>query len=442
MAPVLDAEVEVGAELAREGADQARAQPVATRHRPARHRVGDLHRDDLRAVVATGETDDERMTRWVDATEHAGAAELPTVGADDDAYLIYTSGSTGRPKGIVHTHRSGWAYASSAVAVHGLRHDDRIAGMCPLHFDMSTLELYAAPMIGARVVVVGDAMMRLFLAEFTELCERESVTVWYSVPFFLRQLTDRGALDQRDLRALRLLIYAGEPFPPGALSELMAALPDAEVWNAYGPAETNVVTAHCVRHVDADQDSVPIGTPWPSTHVRLVAEDGSEVTGPGTGELVASSPTVMREYWKLPDLTAERLTPDADRPAWYATGDVVERDGDGLLWYRGRRDHQVKVRGVRLELEAIEAALTDAPGVAHAVAAAVGSSHDAPAIVAAVVARSGADVDVAELRRWCGRRLPAAAVPQSIAVWTSFPSTASGKIDRSSVRTRLDRETV
>ncbi len=393
--------------------------------------------DELRCVIATGRTEDARIIPWDAAVAEDFGGDLPKVHPDDVAYLIYTSGSTGGPKGIVHTHRSGRTYADMAVATYGLRHDDRVAGMCPLHFDMSTLELYAAPLVGACVVVVGEPLMRMFLAEFTELCESERVTVWYTVPYFLRQLTERGALDRYDLSQLRMIMYGGEPYPPGALRELMAAIPHAEYWNVYGPAEVNACTNHVVEEPPADGLATPIGRPWSVADLRIVDESGNDVPDGVAGELLVSATTVMREYWRRPDLTAERLTPRPDGPPWYATGDIVERDPTGVLWFRGRRDHQVKVRGVRLELEAIEAILTDAPGVAHAVACTVGRSGDAASIAAAVVAVDGATVDTNAVRRWCSSRLPSVAVPQHIHVRPGFPSTASGKIDRASVRAEL-----
>jgi acyl-CoA synthetase (AMP-forming)/AMP-acid ligase II len=223
----------------------------------------------------------------------------------------------------------------------------------------------------------------------------------------------------------------------------MHLVPHAEIWNVYGPAETNAVTTHVVTAPPSGDGHVPIGRPWPTTEIRLIDIDGRDVHGPGTGELWLSSTHVMREYWQRPELTAERLTPRADGPSWYATGDIVELDDDGMLWYRGRVDHQVKVRGVRLELEAIESVLDEAPGVAHAVAGVTGTSAEASAVVAAIVARDGEEVDVGAVQRWCRGRLSVAAVPESIVEWSSFPSTASGKIDRSAVRSALlDQEVV
>jgi amino acid adenylation domain-containing protein len=388
----------------------------------------------LDCVIVTGETTDPRTIAWDDVIndEQLDDVGLPGIDPDDTAYIIFTSGSTGRPKGIEHTHRSGLAYALAAVEAHGVTSEDRVAGMSPLHFDMSTFELYAAPLAGACVVIMSEAVLR-FPASFTERSEREGVTIWYTVPFLLRQVTDRGALDRRDLSTLRSIMYAGEPYPAGALGSLINALGHVRITNVYGPAEVNECTFHVVDR-SRPVDEQPIGRPWKVAELRIVDEWGVEVAPGQPGELEVSATTVMRGYWKRPELTALVLRERTDGPPWYATGDIVVRDDDGMLWFRGRRDHQVKIRGVRLELEAVESVLADAPGVAHAVAAPSGPHGDADQVIAAVVPLAGVCLDLDEVRQWCRERLPSVAVPHHISIWSEFPATPSGKIDRVRVR--------
>ena len=390
----------------------------------------------LATVVATQATSDGRVASWDAVTQRAASRQLPTIEPDDRAYIIYTSGSTGRPKGIVHTHRSALAYAVRAVAQYALTPDDRVAGMNPLHFDMSTLELYAAPLAGSTVVVMSEPHLQ-FPASLTERSAEHGVTVWYTVPFLLRSVVERGSLERRPLPSLRAVLYGGEPYPGASLRRLMAALPGVEVVNVYGPAEVNACTHHHIRAASDVLDDVPIGRPWDGAELRVVDDEGADVEPGQPGELWVSTPTVMSGYWELDELTTARLHPRAEAPAWYATGDIVVGDADGTLWFRGRRDHQVKVRGVRLELEAIEGVLTDAPGVVHAVAGPSGPSGDASHIVAAVVLRAGAARDTAALRQWCAARLPSVAVPRRIEFRCDMPTTPSGKIDRSAVRDAL-----
>jgi amino acid adenylation domain-containing protein len=395
----------------------------------------------LRLVVVDGPADDARSVTWDDVIAGDPLGEAAPIGPDAPAYIIYTSGSTGRPKGIVHTHASALAYAERAVAAHGLSALDRVAGMSPFHFDMSTLELYAAPLARSTVVVIGEAQLR-FPASFTARSQEERVTLWYSVPALFRQVVERGALESRDLRNLRLVMYGGEPYSGGALAELMQALPSVEIENIYGPAEVNECTNHRVVRPAELATEIPIGRPWEGVALRVVDDTGAVVPAGTPGELEVSAPTVMAGYWRRPDLDERALRPRAGAPAWYATGDVVVADEDGVYWFKGRRDHQVKVRGVRIELEAVESVLTDAPDVLHAVVAAIGEPGEASHLAAAVVLRDGAELDVAALRQFCIARLPALAVPREIVVRPAFPSTPTSKIDRRSVRHELVSEAV
>ncbi len=372
------------------------------------------------------------------------ASDCP-VGPDDPAYVIPTSGSTGRPKGIVHTHRSAVAYAEAAARTYELSTADRLANVASLHFDQSTFELYAAPLVGASVVVVPDAVLR-FPASVADLVEREQVTVWYSVPYVLRQLVTRGALPGRRL-ALRWILFGGEPYPPDELGELMALVPGARVSNVYGPAEVNQCTFH---HLDRPPDParpVPIGRAWSAAEVVVVDPDThppvvSPATGDArrTGELLVATPTMMRGYWGRPELTRSAIVeasfPGHTATRWYRTGDLVVEDG-GELVFAGRLDHQVKLRGQRVELEAVEAALCEVPGVRDAAAVVDRSTGGEPRLVGVVVTDHG--IDERAVRTALRAALPAAAVPEELAVTDVIPRSSNGKLDRAGVLSRLGR---
>lgn len=415
--------------------DAAVAAAIGDRRTFERFGLGDRSWPTIAIVAEPGDLTD-RERGWDEAVRRE-PAEVPSVAPDDPAYIIYTSGSTGVPKGIVHTHRSAMAYAALAVTEYGLTHQDRVAGMNPLHFDMSTLELYAAPLAAAAQVVMGELHMR-FPASFATRSSEHDVTVWYGVPFFFNQLAARGGLDRVDLTALRAVLYGGEPYPPGALAELLAVLPPVDVVNVYGPAEVNACTHfHFASAADlVGHDAVPIGRPWAGAAVTVRDEHGDAVTAGDQGELWVSAATAMRGYWRRDDLTADRTVARSGAPDWYRTGDVVV-ELDGQLVYLGRIDHQVKVRGVRIELEGVETVLTDAPGVAHAVAGPVGDGHELTHIAAAIIPEAGTEPDLAAITEWCSHRLPSVAVPAHITLADAFPSTASGKIDRRRVRADL-----
>ena len=370
------------------------------------------------------------------------------VHVDDSApaYIIYTSGSTGRPKGIVHSHRSALAYAATAADVYGLHRRDRLANIAGLHFDQSTFELYAAPLAGSAVVVVPDPVLR-FPASATALLESSRATVVYTVPSLLRQLSIRGALGERDLSRVRWVLFGGEAFPPGQLAELMGQLPAARFSNVYGPAEVNQCTFH---HVPQPPDrDVPIGRAWPGAAIEVVDADDLAAAVPAgrPGILMVRSETLMSEYWNRPNLTAasivERSDPRGVAERWFVTGDLVVERESGDLEFLGRVDNQVKVRGQRVELEAIDVALGDIEEVRTGIAVIGRTPTGDSAVVAVVVPASEQDERTSgdlgkSIMRQLAQRLPRVAVPVDVVVVSELPRTGTGKIDRTAAALLLD----
>ncbi len=406
--------------------------------------LADVLRDaDVAAIVSSADPrrlDDVTASGSAPAVVEPDALGSPAAPADVDpstpAYIVYTSGSTGKPKGIVHTHASALAYARRAVATYDLSSRDKLANIAPLHFDQSTFELWAAPLAGAAVVVVPDGVLR-FPASVSDLVARERATVWYSVPYAITQLVTRGAPDERDLTSLRWVLFGGESFPPAALSAAQRALPHARFSNVYGPAEVNQCTFH---HVDGPADSsaeVPIGRPWADTDVLLVDDDDRALDGAAEGELLVSSDTMMDGYWRRPELTAASISTRSETgPSrrWYRTGDLVRRHGDGTLVFLGRVDHQVKLRGHRIELEAIESVVNEVPGVAACAALVERGVEDR---LVALVSPASAAEDRVSILGLLRRRLPRYSVPADIVGVDTLPRSGIGKVDRAAAATVL-----
>ena len=353
---------------------------------------------------------------------------------DDLAYIIYTSGSTGTPKGIMHTHRSGLAYAELAAALYGLEPEDRLSGHPPLHSDMSTFDFFAGPLAGATTVLIPEEVTKL-PASLSQLMQDEALTVWYSVVSALVQLSARGVLAARDLSALRWVLFCGEPMPAKNLRALMQSLPSARFSNVYGPAEVNQCTYYHVPEAPRDDNlSVPIGRVWANTEELVIDEQGAAVTRGDVGELLIRSATMMRGYWNRPDLDARAFhrQPAAGGAAvHYRTGDLVRLQPDGNYLFLGRKDRQIKSRGHRVELDEVEAALASHAGVEEAAAYAVPDEEIGHRIGAAVVPAPDAVLDAAELRAHVRALLPPPAVPSSISLVATLPRTPTGKIDRS-----------
>jgi len=377
---------------------------------------------------------------WEGVTVPGPRIAPPSIDPSAPAYVLYTSGTTGIPKGILHSHRSARAFADGASAVYGLGPDDRVTNHAPLHFDLSTLDFFATAVGGGTTVILPEPHVRM-PASLSELLERERASVLYAVPLALTQLLLHGALDRRDLGALRWIIFAGEPFPPKHLAALMAALPGARFSNIYGPTETNGCTYH---HVDVPPDGapIPIGIPFPGTELRIVDVDDRPVDTGATGELLVRSDTRMVGYLGRPDLTAdatfEAVDPDGTPRAFHRTGDLVRAEADGVLHFLGRKDRQVKTRGHRVELDEVEAALLAHADVREAAAFVLPDGHGSHRIEARLVV-TGATVprDLGEHLR---DRLPRYAIPERIRTVPELPRTSTGKLDRRRLVARAEEE--
>lgn len=370
----------------------------------------------------------------------AEPAELPDLGLTemDLAYILYTSGSTGDPKGIMHTHRSGLAFAQWAAATYDLRAEDRLSNHAPLHFDLSTFDLFAGALAGATTVIIPEAVTK-FPASVARLMVDERISVWYSVPFALIQLLQRGNLPARDLSALRWVLFAGEVFPTKHLRSLMAALPGPRYSNLYGPTETNVCTYYHVDALPEDSDeTVPIGIVCENAHGLVVDADGQPAPAGQVGELVIRGPIVMRGYWGRPDMSERGFLRHEVFPHYadifYRTGDLVQARPDGNLIYLGRKDRQIKTRGYRVELDEVEVALLAHGQVEEAAVFAVPDGDGSNLIAAAVIAKEGFQLSPELLVEHLSSRLPWYATPARIDITQDFPRTSTGKIDRRALR--------
>jgi amino acid adenylation domain-containing protein len=372
----------------------------------------------------------------VTVPDSASSPTLPVVRADDLAYIIFTSGSTGVPKGIVHTHASATAFAKMMVEHFELESGDLVSGVSPLHFDMSTFDFFAANAAGACTVLVSEAHQKA-PASLTALVEHENLTVWYSTPFTLIQALDFGGLAQRNWRSLRRVIYAGEAFPVQQLNRLVELLPRARFSNAYGPAETNVSHIFDLPPGAWLAPHVPIGRPCRDVRTRIVDDHGRDTV---EGELWISAPTMLREYWGAPALSAKALATH-EGVLYYRTGDTVRQTApDGTCEFLGRSDRQVKLRGFRIELDEVEQALTRVEGVAQAGAVVIDGSGSERSIVADVLLKPGHDLSGEQIRRRAFDELPRYAVPRQIAVRGDLPLTSSGKLDRMAIRRAWESE--
>ena len=360
----------------------------------------------------------------------------------DPAYIIYTSGSTGRPKGIVHTHSSGLAYAKLSVDTFNICKDDKIANHAPVFFDISLLGYFAGPLVGATTVIIPDAYTVL-PTSLASLIEKEQITIWYSVPLALIQMLQSGALSNLDVSALRWVMYAGEPFPPKYLRRLMEMWPDASFCNKYGPAETNVCTYYTIPTIIDSEDAISIGKTWANTEMHIVDEQDQLIEKGNIGELLIRSTTTMLEYWQDPEKTSNafcmRKGNGGTEERFYRTGDLVREDDDGLLHFLGRKDHQIKTRGYRVELGSVEAALVSHNEVEEAVVYPTKLADETISISAAVILARNSALEKQAIFSYMIERLPPYAVPTEITLLENFPRTGSGKTNRPALIDQLTK---
>lgn len=374
---------------------------------------------DVPALLTAGGTASNAMT-WTDLESYTdNPIDDAVITQDNLAYILYTSGSTGQPKGVCISHRNALAFVEWAVTELRAGPSDRFSNHAPFHFDLSVLDIYGAFMAGARVALVPEnvSYSARQLVEF--ICANE-ISIWYSVPSALILMMDSGGmLDVQNLPT-RVIIFAGEVFPIKYVRMLRECWPKIRLLNFYGPTETNVCTFYEVRDIPEDQTKpVPIGRACSGDSVRAVRTDRSLVVPGEPGELLVEGPTVMLGYWGRP--------PQGPEP--YATGDNVVQLPDGNYDFLGRKDHQVKIRGNRIELGAIEAALLEHPSLKEAAVVVAGDGPKAH-LVAFVVCVGGQKPSLLSLKRHCADRLPKYMIVDKVINLSELPRTANGKIDR------------
>ncbi|WP_280341843.1 amino acid adenylation domain-containing protein, partial [Nocardia neocaledoniensis] len=342
--------------------------------------------------------------------------------AQHPAYVIYTSGSTGRPKGVVVTHAGLGALVSAARERYRVDAESRVLHVCSPSFDVSVLELLVTFQAGARLVVSPPSVFGG--PELADLVGRERVTHLLITPAALESV-DPGGLD-----TVRVVVVAGDAFGPALVERW--AVEGRAFFNGYGPTEATILATGSGEL--APGQPITIGAPFAGVGAVVLDARLRPVPVGVAGELYLSGPALAQSYLGRPGLTADRFVASpfagAEGARMYRTGDLVRRTAGGELEYLGRSDFQVKVRGFRVELGEIDAALTEHPEVDFAVTVGVQADSGATVLVSYVLAHQGVSVDTARLTEFVAATLPGHMVPTVVVVLDELPLTPNGKLDR------------
>ena len=356
------------------------------------------------------------------AQRAARAWQRPTVGAELAAYVIHTSGSTGKPKGVAVSHRSAVSFMHWARSMYTPEDLALTVAGASICFDVSVIEFFTPLSWGGAVLILESAL------GLVDSPARDQVTMMDSVPSVVNELARTGAIP----KSLRVLNLGGESLGNELAQRIYRQSSVQAIYNVYGPTEDTVIATF--EKVERGGSVEPtIGRPIGNHRCYILDSHLQPVPVGVTGELCLAGVGLALEYLNQPERTAERFIdsplPEEYRSRLYRTGDLARWKADGRIDFIGRTDHQVKIRGHRLELGEIESALGQIPGIEQS---AVVAREDTPGdrrLVAYVVG-SGEGLSSDTLREALRTRLPAFAVPSSFVRLDAMPLTANGKIDR------------
>lgn len=347
-------------------------------------------------------------------------------------YIIFTSGTTGAPKGIAMSHGAVVAFWKGMIESISPDAEFILGTTAPLHFDMSLLDLGLAWGTGNPLAQI-DRELLISPRHFVRQVQDRHVTHFSCVPSVWRILLRNASNELRGLTSLRSTLFAGEAFPVGDVEELRSLLPGLQLINCFGQSESIACSFMEVPTDLAGSPSLPIGPAHPGAEMILVDSHGQVVTVPGeTGEIYLRGPTLFSGYWGDDRATKTALVRNPVRPddpeLVFRTGDLAALGRSGQFYFLGRSDHQVKIRGNRVELEEVERSLERHPAVNEA-GVLVTRTNGADRLEA-FVSVAEAKLDATELTAFCALSLPDYMIPSQVSHVDALPRNTAGKLDR------------
>jgi len=360
--------------------------------------------------------------------------------SSDPAYIMFTSGSTGSPKGVVITHSNVIHFIEWAVSYFDLGESDRLSCHSPLHFDLSVFDIFGAFAAGAELHLVAPDF-NVLPNKLADFIRDSRLTQWFSEPAVLNYMAKFDVVKAHDFPALKRLLWCGEVLPVPALTYFMKRLPHVNFTNLYGPTEATIASSYyAVPDCPVDERAaIPIGKPCGGEKL-FVLDENLQMVEPGeTGYLFIQGAGLSPGYYKDPEKTNEVFlrNPLSSDPSdrLYKTGDLAKVGEDGLVYFLGRADSQIKSRGHRIELGEVSTALAAVESLQESAVVAIPTNgFEGVVICCAYVALPDHDVNPAVLRGELSKVLPRYMLPTRWIAMHELPKNANGKIDTRMVK--------
>ena len=365
---------------------------------------------------------------------------------ENPAHILFTSGSTGTPKGVVITHANVIQFIEWATRYFGIVSSDRNSGHPPLPFDLSFLDIFGTFSAGAQLHLV-PSELNVAPHKLAEFIRKRKLTQWFSVPSVLQYMAKFDVVGADDFPELKRILWCGEVLPTASLIYWMKRLPHVQFTNLYGPTETTIASSYyTVPQCPADPtEPIPIGAACGGEELMVLDDKLQSLPRGEAGDLWIRGTGLSQGYWNDPDATSRVFicnpySSDAtDRI--YKTGDLAKLGEDGLVYFVGRKDTQIKSRGYRIELGEIEVALSTIEGIQEsAVVTIAGTEMETALICCAYVPASGTDLSPVIVRKLLSKSLPSYMLPVRWRTLKVLPKNSSGKIDRRALKEEFNHD--